>query len=334
MRIGYRSFDRQWIIADSRLMDRSRASLWSSRIPGQLFVIEQHAEEISDGPGVVFSGLIPDMHLFNNRGGRALPLLHPGGAPNLPQGLLDVLSTAFSEQVPAVDVAAYIAGVTSHPGFTARYADELVTPGIRVPLTADADLWRQAVSIGRDVIWLQTYGAGMSDPSAGRLADNIRLPTTDAERITNLTAIAGMPTEMTYDADSKTICLGSGSFGPIQPAVWEYTVGGRGVLRSWFNYRKTEPTGKRSSPLDSVNIETWPADWNTELIDLLTVLTRLVRWEPDQKLLLDEIIAGQIMTRAALAGSGVRWPAPNDPARKPNYMAEAAEPLGQLGFPI
>ena len=65
VRIGYRAFDRQWILPDSRLMDRARPDLWAARVPGQVFVIEQHVHEISDGPGIVVSALVPDFDYFN-----------------------------------------------------------------------------------------------------------------------------------------------------------------------------------------------------------------------------------------------------------------------------
>jgi hypothetical protein len=48
IRVGYRSFDRQWILPDARLMDMPRPPLWAARIPGQAFVIEQHAHVIKD----------------------------------------------------------------------------------------------------------------------------------------------------------------------------------------------------------------------------------------------------------------------------------------------
>lgn len=93
-----------------------------------MFVIEQHAQPISDGPGVVFSALVPDMHHFNNRGGRALPVLHPGGRPNVAHGLLGALSTITGHELTPADLAAYIAGVAGHPAFTERFTDELETP--------------------------------------------------------------------------------------------------------------------------------------------------------------------------------------------------------------
>jgi hypothetical protein len=79
VRVGYRSFDRQRVLPDSRLMDRPRRDLWAARIPGNVFVIEQHSHVIKDGPGVVMSALIPDFDYFNARSGRVLPYLNPDG---------------------------------------------------------------------------------------------------------------------------------------------------------------------------------------------------------------------------------------------------------------
>ena len=337
VRVGFRSFDRQWLIADRRLMHRPSPDLWAARRPGQIFVVEQHAEAISHGPGVVFSALIPDMHHFNNRGGRALPLLHPGGRPNIAAGLLGALSTLTGRPVTPEDVVAYLAGVLSHPGFTARFADELTTPGIRVPFTTSPELFERAVTLGMEVAWLHTYGATFVDPESGRPAGDVRLAAGDSRRVMNLAAIAEMPSEMIFNEATGEVRLGGGAFGPVSPAVWEYTVGGKNVLRSWFGYRKAEPGGKKSSPLDDVHVSSWPPEWTSELLDLLSVLTRLVGLEEAQVELLDEIMSVSLASRDMLASAGAVWPdGTKDSQRRPDYSS--AQPgfdegdEGQLGF--
>jgi Type ISP C-terminal specificity domain/N-6 DNA Methylase len=308
IRIGYRSFDRQWILPDNRLMHGPSPDLWAARIPDQVFLVEQHAHAISDGPGVIFSSLITDMDHFNNRGGRNRPMLHPDGSANLAPGLVDAIEDLHGCPCEANEIVAYVAGVVAHPAFTQRFADELTTPGIRVPITADSELWEEAVELGRQVTWLHTYGEAFAGDVEDRPAGDIRFPKGDPRQPLSLKPVTGMPEEMHYDADTQTLKLGAGEWGPVRPEVVDYDVGRRNVLKSWFNYRKRNPTGRRTSPLDDIHVEEWPTEWTIELIDLLTVLTRLVELEPAQAKLLEKILTGPVATRDELAKRGVKWP--------------------------
>jgi hypothetical protein len=305
---AYRSFDRQWIIPDARLLDQPRRDLWAARFTDQQFIVEQHAHPITSGPAVIISTLIPDMDHFNNRGGRVLPMLHPDGSPNLPAGLVEALEDLLLISPEVKDLVAYIAGTAAHPSFTERFSDELTTPGVRVPITIDADLWREAVALGRQVSWLQTYGKAFAEDAGAQPTGNVRFPINDPRQPLSLKPVTAMPETMAYDADTQILRLGDGEWGPVKPEVVDYTVGGRNVLKSWFNYRKKNPTGRKSSPLDDIHAEEWPSEWTVELIDLLTVLTRLVELEPAQADLLDRILAGPIATRDELAERGVIWP--------------------------
>lgn len=318
-RVGYRSFDRQWVISDSRVMDTARPDLWAAHAPGQVYVVEQHSKPISEGPGLVFSALIPDMdHFKGSEGGRVLPLRHPDGQPNLAPGLLDALGRHLEDAVSAEDLLAYVAAVVSHPGFTDLFEDELTTPGVRVPLTSERALWDRAVAIGRQVVWLHTYGSSFADDANGRPLDSVRYERGDERQPLNTAAVADMPEVLSYDAETREVRLGAGSWGPVDQSVFDYAVGGKNVIKSWFNYRKRIPGGKKTSPLDHINVEEWPTDWSVELTDLLTVLTRLVVLEPDQAELLERVMAGPLMTITELAEHGVRWPTLKAD-RKPRY---------------
>src|SRR5699024_1822565 len=55
VRVGYRSLDRQYLIADSRLLHMPSPPLWAARIPEQLFINEQHTRFPRSGPGIVLS---------------------------------------------------------------------------------------------------------------------------------------------------------------------------------------------------------------------------------------------------------------------------------------
>ncbi|MGW7341033.1 type ISP restriction/modification enzyme [Streptomyces sp. NPDC054808] len=322
VRIGYRAFDRQWVVADPRVMDMPRRGLWATRIPGQVFVVEQHRKIIRSGPGVVFSALIPDFdHFKGSEGGRTLPFLHPDGTPNLAPGLTTALTGILGLNVTPEDILAYVAGVVAHPAFTKTFADELTTPGIRIPFTTDAGLWSRAVGLGRQVLWLHTYGGCFT--SEGRPAGDVRLPVGDPRRPLCHKPVTALPETLVYFEDRLTIGMDDGEFGPVTREVWDYAVGGRNVIKSWFDYRKKEPAGRRSSPLDDVNATMWDPDWTGEFLDLLSVLVRLVDLEPQQAEALESILFGRTVTLNDLTTAGVRWPQ-STADRKPRFSLDSA----------
>jgi hypothetical protein len=307
VRVAYRAFDRQWVIPDLRVQDRPRPDLWRVRGATQMFVIEQHAQPLTAGPGLLFSAHIPDMdHFMGHHGGRVLPLYRDsaGLMPNLAPGLSKAFSQRLGTAPGAEDLLAYVACVAAHSGFTARFSEELKTPGVRVPLTADPDLWSEAVRIGREVLWLHTYGERLS---AGRPSGAPKLP--QGQRPKAVVVIPdtpdGMPEKITYDPETETLHVGSGEIRPVSSEVWEYEVSGMKVVKKWFDYRRTNPSGRRSSPLDDLNPDRWPAKFTTELLELLNVLGRCVDLEPQQAGLLDRICQGSLVSVADLEQAGV-----------------------------
>lgn len=266
------------------------------------------------------------MDQLNNRGGRTLPLLHPDGTPNLAPGLLDALAASFGLKITHEDVLAYIAGVVSHPGFTATFEDELTTPGVRVPITRDPELWKRAVELGREVVWLHTYGESFVDPGAGREQGNVRSAWPAAAQPLALEPVKELPIKHFYDEAHHGVYFTgedgerNGVWGPVSREVFDYTVGGMNVIGSWFKYRKKNPGGKKTSPLDDIHVTEWPHEWTLEFTELLTVLTRLVSLEPAQAGLLEAVLAGELSTMTDLADAGVTWPQSRDdrkPRRKP-----------------
>lgn len=157
VQVGYRSFDRQYILADARLLHMPSPKLWEHRVSEQIFIVEQHAHYPKAGPGLYFSALIPDMDAFNNRGGRAHPALTIGSTPNLTEPAAQMLRERFGDNAPG-DLVYYLAALTGHPGYVRTFDEPLQQAGIRVPLTADLELWERAVQLGKQVVWLHTYG--------------------------------------------------------------------------------------------------------------------------------------------------------------------------------
>ncbi|MFF2024628.1 DNA/RNA helicase domain-containing protein [Streptomyces sp. NPDC058171] len=331
VRIGMRSFDRQWLVADDRVIDQPRPGLWAALQPGQVFLNQPSGHPIESGPAVVATSLLPDMHHFNGRGGRVHPVLHPDGTSNVPPRLLPVLSAHLSHsQVSAQDVAAYVMAVTAHPGFTEHFQDELLTPGLRVPLTRNPRLWEAAVRLGEEVLWASTYGEVCFDSASGRHHASVAYEPGDARRVRCLAPVGdNVPGEMRYDADTQTLHVGHGAFGPVPAEVWSYDVGGMNVLKKWFGYRKARPDNRKASPLDDIHVRRWPDEWGLELIDLLTVLRRLMELAYTQRALLHRILAEAMVTDADLTQAGV-LPV-DDKARTPRQPVspEMFEPDGE-----
>ncbi|QKV79532.1 type ISP restriction/modification enzyme [Amycolatopsis sp. Hca4] len=307
-RVGFRSFDRQWILPDARLLATPRPPLWSAVGDRQVFVVEQHLHDIGTGPGLVFSSLIPDMHHFAGRGGRVLPLYRdPAGRnPNLSPGLLRLLANLLDLDVMPDDLVAYLAAVVAHPAFTRRFAADLKTPGIRIPLTCSSSLWTDAVQVGREVVWLHTYGERFADASAGRRAGPPKMRAgRPAVRVGIPDTEDGMPEHIAYDELTRTLNVGDGRISPVSPEAWNYKVAGMWVVKHWFGYRKKNPSGNRKSPLDHIIATTWTPAMTTELLELLNVLELCVALEPRQAALLDEIMAGPLLTVDDLTEAGI-----------------------------
>lgn len=318
IRVGYRSFDRQYLIPDNRVIDFARPPLWRAAAHSeQVFAIELHSTPLRDGPGLTFMSLVPDMHAFKgSEGGRVLPALHPDGraTSTLEVRTLIAHRLGFSEAVTGEDLLAYIAAVTSHSGYVARFIEQLETPGVRVPLTADLQLWTKAVAVGRNVLWAHTYGERFVDTDRPRAQVELY----GDRRVLNLdgipTTAAGMPTEITHSSDRRdrradedgddTLYVGDARFKPVSPAVWRYSIGSRRVVKAWFDARRAAPSGRRSSPLDDLTATTWLRSDTEELLRLIGVLQRVIDLEPQQDDLLARIIEGDLVSVEDLTEAG------------------------------
>ena len=215
---------------------------------------------------------------------------------------------------------AYIAAVMAHSAFTARFAADLVRPGLRLPLTADAALFAEASALGREVVWLHCYGERFADAAAGRPKRPPRLPKAEAPSIPADGAIPSapdpLPDTMNYDPGTHRLHVGKGFVDNVAPAMWAYEVSGKNILRQWFSYRRRDRSkpiiGDRRppSPLDAIQPESWPAEYTSDLIDLLNALGRLIKLEPAQAELLERICTGPLLSVTTLRDAGAIENAP------------------------
>jgi hypothetical protein len=123
---------------------------------------------------------------------------------------------------------------------------------------------------------------------------------------------ADMPNRLLYDPDTETLHVGTGQVRPVPEAVFRYEVSGMKVIKHWFDYRKKNPTAKRTSELDTITAQSWAPAWTSELLNLIVVLGRLVELEPTQRDLLEQTVNNAQVTLADLYDADA-VPMPQEP---------------------
>jgi hypothetical protein len=236
-----------------------------------------------------------------------------GKEANILPGLLNILSQRYGRAVRPEDFLAYVYGALAQPAFTERFADELGTRELRVPITKKAALFAQVRDVGTKLLWLHTYGQrfvpkGKQKGHVPRGAAKCTKPVPgDA---------SGYPEKYEYNDATRTLYVGAGEFAPVAPEVYGFGVSGLKVVQSWLGYRMKNPKGKKSSPLDKITPDRWPSEFTTELLELLWVLEATLAEYPAQAELLSAVVKGPYFKADEL-------PAVPDAARKAPARARA-----------
>lgn len=313
-RYAFRSFDRQWVLPDARLINQANPTLWNSHSDGQVYITGLLAHSPTAGPALTISGFIPDLHHYKGSfGGRVFPLWADAASTqtNLSPDILRVLGEIFGAPVTPEAMMAYVAAVAAHPGYVERFRANLKQPGLRIPITADHALFEATAAVGREVIWLQTFGERFADgrPTGAPRVTEGPEPTIPKDGVLPNT-LAEMPHDLQYDASKRRLIIGTGFIDHVSQAVWDYEVSGKRVLSQWWSYRRADrskpPMGDKRppSPLSLIQPTEWPAEYTTELLNVLRVLTCLVALEPRQSQLLDRVVSGPTIDAENLVEMG------------------------------
>lgn len=326
-RYAFRSFDRQWCVADNRLADRPRPELWRAASDEQVYLTTLTNNPLSSGPALVATAYVPDLHHFRGSFGAkdVMPVYRDKAAtvPNVTAGILALLTEAYGADVSADDLTAYIYGLLGTGAYTERFADELALPGTRVPFTADAELFRQVAALGRDLLWWATFGERFQpvDDKGKRVKV---LPAGSTKNTTPVPATADKyPTAFSYTPETQTLTVGEGVFTPVSPAVWDYEVSGLKVVQSWLAYRMKKRAGKASSDLDNTRPDKWT--FSRELLEVLSVVEHLVARTGDAADLLDKVVEGKLIAPAS-------FPKPTKDEQEAPKDAPAKGSTNQLGL--
>jgi hypothetical protein len=218
---AYRSFDRQWMIADGRLISRARPVFWRTYGEEQMYLTSLFSQPLGNGPALTACSALPDLDHFRGSYGAkaAIPLYRTPDAleANLLPGLLDLLGKAYGQAVTAEDFVAYVYGLLAQPAFTQRFFEELETRELRVPITKDADLFKQVRQVGAQLLWLHTYGERFvpKGKKPGQIPQGKARCTKGVPSDPD-----NYPEDFDYNETTKTLHVGEGAFKPVSSEVY------------------------------------------------------------------------------------------------------------------
>ena len=294
-RYAYRFLDRQFIIADRRLISFPRPSLWRAHSKQQIYFSTLTAHPLGSGPALAATSDLPDLCHFRGSFGAkdTIPLYRVADTSkaNIMPDLLEKLSTVYGRAVSPEDFAAYLYGVLAQPTFTEKYYDELESKELRVPLTKETELFNRISEIGKRLLWLHTYGANYNP----KKLQHGEIPSGKARCILSVPSDEeNYPEKFSYDEDTQTINVGKGKFAPVIKEVYEFDVSGLKVVQSWLGYRMKIPKGRKSSPLDYINPTSWTTNFTKEFLELLWVLEATLAIYPEQEELFNDVISSDL----------------------------------------
>ena len=309
VRYAFRSFDLQHVIADARLLDRASPPLWLTKGDNQVYMTSLLTDVLGSGPATTASSELPDLHHFRGRGAKdVIPLWRDADAidPNVTKGLLEKLRDAFGCPTTAEGLFAYAYGILAQPAYVDQFWDELELPPPRLPITKNADLFNRVADHGAELLYLHTYGKRF-----GGERDDGSVPQGDA-RCTKGVPLERYPETHEYDRETGVLRIGDGEFAPVKPEVWDYSVSGMQIVKTWLDRRSLSGSGRKSSPLDNIRPESW--DFTEDLLELLWVLEHTVVLQPVGAGLLEEVCESELFSAAELpTPSAVERRAPRRP---------------------
>lgn len=285
---GYRSFDRQFTIADARLLTYPRPGLWSTQSDRQIYLTTLTSTTLGRGPVLTATPYVPDLHHFRGSYGakNTFPMWRDSTATdaNLDPVLLDNMVDVLGDGLDAEAVVQYLYGIGGTASFSERFAEELAIAAgpVHLPITKDRVLFDEGTALGKELLAWHTWGERYaSDP----------LPLGPASEVVPIT---GQPERFSYDAASQTLTVGSGSVVPVSPDVWDFEVSGMKPLQKWLGYRMAKRQGRTSSPLDAITYDEWA--FTDELLLVISILQHTVDLTPHAAALLDRVLAGDLFT--------------------------------------
>jgi len=264
--ILYRPFDVRYVFYHEAVIERPRPEVMHHMLAGENIALITHKREELDvaWAHALVTNLITEHGVISSKTTNYhFPLyLHQDGTKrelrperkvNLADWLLPKLRAAYGFRPSPEQVLAYIYAVLYSPTYRQKYSQELRIDFPRVPLTADAGLFRQMADLGQRLIGLHLLDSSELDPPVAKYEG------TGNDKVE----------QIKYDETEQRLSINADNyFEPISPAMWNYQIGGYQVLAKYLKDRK----GRRlDDPVRCIRIATTIA----RTIDLQTQIDAL-----------------------------------------------------------
>lgn len=150
---------------------------------------------------------------------------------HMPQPIKKGNGNLFAPQLPSgimpEDVFNYIYAILHSPTYRTRYAEFLKIDFPRIPLTSNILLFKALASKGKELVKLHTLESDKLDP----VRSNVRLE--PHKELQNEVV------KVSYDDRHKRVYINKFQyFEKVEPAVWNFYVGGYQVCEKWLKDRK------------------------------------------------------------------------------------------------
>lgn len=155
---------------------------------------------------------------------------HKGKQPNINPELIEILTNSYSKTPTPEDIFYYIYAVLYADTYRTKYSEFLKTDFPRVPFTKDHNLFIAMGKLGKRLVALHLLKSAELDPPIAKFE--------------------GTGNNMVEKPVYKDNCVHINKnqyFEGIEPAVWEYQIGGYRVLAKWLKDRK-----KKELSLDEI----------------------------------------------------------------------------------
>lgn len=233
----YRPFDRRFLYAQSKYVDRLRRSLqetWGDQNVGLMTL----AKGVGAGPSVWVYSSMPDQHAFRGSyGGYIFPLSAAGqvlGGSNFNPKFVGGLAKLYGEAHSAETIFNAIVCLLSAPAYANRFGNSLESDVARVPFPKAVDIFNEAAALGLKIRNLQTFKCKPTKEfQKARVVGDARTSELELPQLRHAYIVtSGAHGDIPLQSESDHRVVG------VSHRAWSLSVSGYPIIYKWLEHRK------------------------------------------------------------------------------------------------